>query len=181
MILDGYWEKELKTIIKLLKRWSSKRSDLFHDLAEHKVNQGLLYSAVIIRKIVEDENDVKPFFDERGETEKYLKILCYNVPVVKYKHVGEEKFFVNSKLILSDYDTKHAEQIELPLNQICNQLIHSYVWSIVHTNNMKEICGVLTASDRFKEEVYLLKIEDWINTLDYVVENSSIYTKESII
>lgn len=175
MLLDGYWKKDLKSIIKQLEKWSEKRCELFHDYAEHKVNQGLLYSAVIIRKIVEDEKDAKAYFDERHSTEQYLKTLFYDVPVLKYHHIDEDKFFMNSKLFLSDYDTKNAEEGVLPLDQICNQLIHSYVWGIIHSSTRKQIYGVMMASDHFmKTEAYLLKIDDWIDAIRFVIDNSTI-------
>lgn len=111
MLLDGYWKKDLKSIIRQLKRWSGKLCILSQDFAEHKVNQGLLYSAVIIRKIVEDERDAKACFDEQQTTEQCLKTLFYDVPATKYIHTGDDKFFMNSKVFLDDYNTKSAESI----------------------------------------------------------------------
>lgn len=186
MLLDGYWKKDLKSIIKQLERWSGKRCVLFADYAEHKVNQGLLYSAVIIRKIVEDEKDGEEVYknwlkhlDSEEILEKPSKpkfaTMSRIVSVARYAHIDGEKFFMNSKLFLSDYDTKHADHIELPLSQMCNQLIHSYVWGVVHNSEHNQIFGILVASDNFmKKEMYLLKIEDWIDTIRYVIDNSTI-------
>lgn len=186
MLLDGYWKKDLKSIIKQLEKWSGKRCELFHDYSEHKVNQGLLYSAVIIRKIVEDEKDGEEIYknwmkhldseeiDEKPSKPKFAT-MSRIVSVARYAHIDGEKFFMNSKLFLSDYDAKHAEHIELPLSQMCNQLIHSYVWGIAYSSEGKKIYGIMTASDKFKEkEVYLLKIDDWIDAIRFVIDNSTI-------
>ncbi|MBQ0014340.1 MAG: hypothetical protein KBS82_03355 [Oscillospiraceae bacterium] len=175
MLLDGYWKKDLKSIIKQLEFWS-KRPFLFSQrFAEHQINKGVLCSAVIIRKIIEDEKDVKPFFDECSESEKYLKTLFYDVPVVKYNHVGDGDLFINSKVIIEDYDTKNAEKETVHLSMVCNQLIHSYVWSLIYCYNGKRIFGFMVASDNLKEkEALFIKIDDWINVIHFVIDNAII-------
>ena len=191
MLLDGYWKRDLIRIKRQLKFWSRRSGYILHEYIEHRINRCLLFSTAIIRKIIEDEKDGENLYkewldslkeegvDTKPEKPEFLS-LQYSVSITKYQHVDEEKIFINSKLILSDYDTEHGEQIELPLSQVCNQLIHSYVWGIVHSG--KRIYGVMTASDKFKEkEVYLLKIEDWITALDFVIENCNIQSKESLI
>lgn len=180
MILDGYWKRDLIKIKRQLKFWSSRSGYILHEYIEHRINRCLLFSAAIIRKIIEDEADAETIMKHDNMPLPPFRILRSTVPLTAYKHVDEEKFFVNSRLILSDYDTKSAEQIELPLTQVCNQLIHSYVWGVVHSE--KRVYGVMTASDWFKEkEAYLLKIEDWITALEFVIENCNIYSKESIV
>lgn len=180
MLLDGYWKRDLIKIKRQLKYRSRRGGSIMCKYAEHRINRCLLFSAAIIRKIIEDEADAETIMKHDNMPLPPFRILHSTVPLTTYKHIDEEKFFVNSRMILSDYDTKNAGQIELPLTQVCNQLIHSYVWGVVHSGN--KVYGVMTASDRFKEkEAYLLKIEDWITALEFVIENCHIYSKESIV
>ena len=104
------------------------------------------------------------------------KILHYIVPVKEYLHTDDSKFFVNSNIILSEYDTKNGKAIDVSLKELCNQFIHSYVWGIVYSN--KQIYGAIFASDKQKEKsAYLLKIEDWIEAVGFVADNCNIISK----
>lgn len=147
---------------------------LFKEFAEHKINQGTLYSAAIIRKIVEDEKDAETEFISYALPMAPLEILKIKVPVTVYCHIDKGKFFANSKMFLQDYDIKHAEEIEITLRDTCNQIIHSYVWNIIY-QGMNKIYGVAVASDRAKEkDLFLLRINDWIHVIQEVVNKCNI-------
>ena len=183
MLHDGYWKRELIKFKRQLKYWSRRGGYYMYEYSEHRINRCLLYSAAIIRKIVEDEANAQAIMKKNNWQMAPFKILHYTVPIKVYKHTDEDKFFMVSKLILPDYDTKHCESADLPLKEACNQIIHSFVWSPVHSGKKSDIIyGAMFASDREKEKcAYLLKIEDWINTLDFVAQNCHINSKESII
>lgn len=145
----------------------------FSALSEHRINRGLLYSAAIIRKIAEDEKEAEHAAENNQMTMPPLPIIKSSIPVKRYRHTDPDKFFVNSRVLLEDYDMQHAEVDQLSLFQICNQIIHSYTWAVVHQGQI--IHGVLFASDREKEkDVFYLTLEDWINTIQTVIDNSVI-------
>lgn len=175
MLLDGYWKNDLRRIKRSLRFWSKNRISIFSDYAEHKVNQGLLYSAVIIRKIVEDERDVKKVVEKsKLPFSPPFPVIKISVPIQKYTHVDENKFFMNSKVFLQDYNLENAENIELPLADVCNQIIHSYSWSVVYWNS-KFIYEVLMASDLFKEKgIYALTIQNWIEVIQKTIDLAAI-------
>ena len=183
MLLDGYWKRDLIKFRRQLKCWSHRGDCIIHEYAEHQINRGLLFSAAIIRKIIEDEIDAQAILKKDNLPMAPFKILHYTIPMRVYKHTDEEKIFLVSKIVLSDYDVEHSETVDMSLKDACNQIIHSYVWSPVLSGKKNDIIyGVIFASDRAKEKcAYLLKIEDWINTLDFVSENCNINSKESII
>ena len=171
MILDGYWKHELWSIKNGLSLW--RRLWFAGQYAEHKINRALLYSAVIIRKIAEDEKDAERTIEKSQRPMPPLPIIKMSVPVKRYRHTDPDKFFVNSKVFLNDYDMQHAETDQLSLFQICNQIIHSYTWAVVHQG--QKIHGVLFASDREREkDVVYLTLEDWISTIQTVIDNSAI-------
>lgn len=174
MLLDGYWKLDLLRIRLSLCFWKGGIGGILADYAEHKINQGLLYSAAIIRKIVEDENDAGKITESVKMKMPPLPLLKTTVPVKYYQHVDPEKFFVNSKVFLADYDMKQEKEENMPLAYACNQIIHSYVWGIVYQKN-RRIHGVLLASDHFmKEGIYLLAVKDWIDAIKTVIDNSNI-------
>lgn len=171
MILDGYWKHDLRRIKSELIFWSKWG---FGDFAEHQISRGLLYSAAIIRKIAEDEKDAERTIKKSQWPMPPLPIIKICVPVKRYRHTDPDKFFVNSKVILRDYDMQHAESNQLYLSQVCNQIIHSYTWAVVHSGK-KNIYGVLVASDQEKEkDIILLSVADWINAIQDVIDKSAI-------
>ncbi len=177
MILDGYWKKELKQIKRSLLFWSNAGKRVLSDYSEHKINRAYLYSAAIIRKISEDEKEAEVELSKTSLPLPALEILKIKVKVFRYKHVDQDKFFVNSRVILSDYDTKNAIEGEISLFEVCNQVIHSYVWGVVYSG--KPIYGVLLASDWKKEkEVLLLPVNEWIKVIDEVVKKATIDLKK---
>ncbi len=204
MIFDGYWRLELaqsKTRLRLYKMISRF---IHTDYLYHKINKEILLSAAAIRKIIEDEQEFKdseyyntphypmPYkevkIDEEGNTyledpigidftkpvdSPELPILDSKVPLTKYPFIGDENFILN-KPIIEYYDQKHKESVELSLREVCNQIIHSYVWGTI-TNNGKEVYGVLMVSDRRKKDyIYLLSIDDWINILNNCALESTV-------
>lgn len=145
----------------------------FSAFSEHQINRGLLYSAAIIRKIAEAEKDAEHILKKTQLPMPPLPIIKTSVPVKRYRHTDPDKFFVNSKVILSNYDMQHAETDQLSLFQVCNQIIHSYAWAVVHQG--RRIHGVLFASDREKEkDAFYLTLEDWISTIQTVIDKNSI-------
>lgn len=183
MLLDGYWKRDLIKFRRQLKYRSRRGGSIMCKYAEHRINRCLLFSAAIIRKIVEDETNAEAIMKRDNMPLPLFKILHSTVPLFVYKHVDKEKFFVNSRLILSDYDVEHNESIDISLKEVCNQIVHSYVWSAVRNGKKRNIIyGVMLASDFKKEKcAYLLRIEDWINTLDFVAKNCHIDSKESLL
>ena len=174
MLLDGYWKSDLFCIRTRLSLWSRCSAVALSGFAEHKINQGLLYSAAIIRKITEDEKDAESTVKKHQWPMPTLPILKITVPIVRYQHIDEDKFFANSRVFLDDYDMKNGQAASLPLMQICNQIIHSYAWAVVHQGK-HGIYGVLVASDREKEtDIILLAVSDWINMIQKVIEEANI-------
>lgn len=132
----------------------------------------MLYSAAIIRKTYEEEYDTEKECKEKDIRIPDLHLLEMRVTVTEYEHIDNDKFFMNSRVFLSDYDLKNGTINQLSLKQVCNQIIHSYVWSVVHLEKGK-IYGVLFASDMYKEKaVYLIEIKEWINIIQEVIEKS---------
>lgn len=176
MLLDGYWKKEIISLKRQLALWSIYKGSLFRKLAEHKVNRCLLFSAAIVRKILEDEEETERDFKNNGHNcEPPLRILHEKITLTKYDFIGDCRFLMVSSISLGEYDFKNGEKEIKTIREVCNQLIHSYVWCLLHNKHNDTLYGVFFASDKDKEKhVYLLKIEDWIHILDFVSKNCSI-------
>lgn len=173
MILDGYWKKELKHNARLLAFWI-KVSDKVGIYAEHKVNKYILYSAVIIRKMFEDEKGAETVFKKLNVHMPALELIKYKVKVTTYPFSGNKNFIIE-RAIPENYNQEEAVDEEIPLNTLCNQIIHSFVWSVVHEQNSLKICEVLFASDKEKANVlYALNPEDFIKAINFCIEKGTI-------
>lgn len=63
MILDGYWKKELSNDAKLLRRTQKPLLKSLKDV-DHQVNKAVLYSAIVMRKIIYDEEEGRKVISE---------------------------------------------------------------------------------------------------------------------
>lgn len=181
MLLDGYWKKELRHISRQLSFWTKHRLFYNDRYIEHKVNRAFLFSAAIIRKVIEDEKDAEKTIEKHNqavEEESWpipeLPVIKIDVPVIKYNHIADDKFFVNSRVFIEDYDTSNPSRENTSLVRICNQIIHSYAWTVIY-KDIKKMYAVMMASDIFLErEVYFITIKDWTEAINNVVRKCCI-------
>ena len=96
MILDGYWKSELHRYTLQLRFWSSL-CRWTGSFAEHQVNKYLLYSAAIIRKLIEDEVDAKNEFQNSEYGIPELALLHYELPATEYPFDGDKDFIVSEE------------------------------------------------------------------------------------
>ena len=171
MIFDGHWKREVKVLSREISLW---RRLLFpSDYAKHRLNRAILYSAAILRKIIEDEWEAEKLFRKRGETIPHKLLLNAKLPAIRYPHIDEEKVFYRGKLFHTDYG--EGERVELTVQEVCNNLIHSYVWSLAWESNKKSYAGFFVASDRSKEScVYAIHFSDWQKILKLCMDESII-------
>ena len=165
MFLDSCWQKELhrhKVKLQFLMHTDGK---LLRSIFEHSISREVLYSATIIRKLIENEKEVKAISRKNQWHEPPLQILHYRVPVLKYPFIGDEEL-VYYNMAVEDYDYEKAEEINLDLVTLCNKIIHSYIWTIIYSHG--KVYGIAVASDKEKEkEIYVLQLRDWIEVLSF--------------
>lgn len=172
MIWDGYWEKELERASAALRLWRVIASILPSEWVEHQINKALLYSALVIRKMIEAEKDAKAELKNTSLPMPALPLLGKKVPTWKYPYIGDIDFVVH-RVWASDYNGTEAESYPMELEYVCNQIIHSYVWSVVYTPEKGTALGVMVSSDKYKTAcAYLLLLDDWIETIRFCVKKN---------
>lgn len=172
MFLDPYWQKELYRHRVKLQFWMHTNGRLLRNLCEHSISREVLYSATIIRKLIENEKEVKAISRKNQWHEPPLQILHYRVPVLKYPFIGDEEW-VYYNMAVEDYDYEKVEGIKLDLGTLCNKIIHSYIWTIVYSRG--KVYGIAVASDKDKvKELYMLILWDWIEVLRFCSVHAAI-------
>ncbi len=166
--MNEYWEQELHRIAKRLRIWKAF-SMLNCDSFENNISKNILLSAIILRKVIEDEyqmnkdlqsHDLKP---EKSWCR--FKYLFQTIPAIRFPFCGEDAIYIVERPFPADYGPA-SEKIDIPLREICNSIVHSYVWALPRTNGKRCIQSFLVSSDREKGKYlnYIL-LDDWIKAL----------------
>ena len=130
MLSDGYWKLELKKSIDALRFWRKAAGVIHTDFTDHQVNRQILYSAVIVRKIIEDEKWAKNDLKDSTLPMPPFAIRHSEINMIEYPYAGD-KDFVAFRPWTDDYDVDGRATGKLMLEHACNSIIHSYVWSLV--------------------------------------------------
>ena len=174
MISDNYWKLELRLITYALRIWRIAPYVLYFELLQHQVNKYILYSAVIVRKIIEDEKWAKGVCDGDGIPMSKFPILNAEITVNEYPFVGD-KDWIGSRVVVDNYDIDNYKKIPFKLEHACNNIIHSYLWSLVFFEKSTKVMGFAMSSDRFKDKyMYLVSIDEWLKALEYCIENANV-------
>ena len=173
MINDGYWKQELEKELKVFKK--NKKHPFENKTAYwHRINRSLFYSAVIIRRMFEDDKEAEPYFKKHNRDMSSLALLQYKVNTIEYPIAKDEPFLLH-KFIPENYSFDDQKITELKLNEICNQIIHSYTWSLAFLQDSGKVIGVLLSSDRQKKKTaYFLPLEEWIKAIEFCINKSTI-------
>lgn len=182
MILDGYWKSELRKSVVALRFWRRVAGAVHTGFASHQVNRWILYSAVVVRKIIEDEKWAKNEWESWIPPDPSIPvppmppfaILHSKMNVIAYPYVGD-KDFVGFYPWADNYNADGRKTEELALEHVCNSIIHSYVWSLSHCKKKREVTAFLTASDRYKAQcVYVIKLDDWLDKIRFCLEKAHV-------
>lgn len=66
MVFDGSWKWELKKLSWAISFW--KRTSAYGEYSKHQLNRAILYSAVIIRKAIEEEIELEKLAKDKNIT-----------------------------------------------------------------------------------------------------------------
>lgn len=170
MIFDGKWKSELKRLSWEISFWH--KLPAFCDYAEHRLNRAVLYSATILRKIIEDETEAEAIAKEAKLSLPKLTTVHSTLVAIRYPYTGEEGWAIRSKLCASDYGK--GQDVCVCAKDVCNWLLHSYVWGVAHNSERKSYAGFLVASDFDKEKyVHYISFEEWQKFIVNVIQNST--------
>lgn len=120
-----------------------------------------LYSAIIVRKIL--------------EIHKPHEIENYEVEVLRYLYINPSEP-ASQMMWAADYDSANCVQEKVELRKICNSIIHSYVYDVLHQTNKKSrhIAYIGVASDFDKEKhIYVVSIKEWLKCLSICAKTNA--------
>lgn len=174
MVIDGHWKWEVQKLSWGLSVW--RKMLVPSEYAEHRLNRAILYSATILRKITEDETEAVAILKKNGAKPPYLmlppKLLVETkLQAIRYPYTGKEGWSLRSKLCPEDYG--NGTKVELSVKDVCNWLLHSYIWSLAWNSDKRAYDGFFVASDFDREKyVHAIQFSEWQAVLKLCMDQS---------
>lgn len=171
MIFDGMWKWELKK--QSMAIWFWQKFFMLDNFAEHQLTKTVLYSAIVIRKVIEDSFEFNAFAKKNNYNVDKERILEANLQGTKYAFVGDEEWYVREKVFPSEYDT--GKKVKINSKDVCNWIVHSYCWAVVKSDESKKYSGFLIASDFDKVKyIHFVPFKEWNQFIELVIREACI-------
>jgi len=162
MVYDSWkWKTELREEKRQLIRYNTKKNfDKNFEGTYFKIERALLYSAFIIRILIESEK-------LSNDADIYNLNVSYNIP---RKNIDR----LHRWLEEDEYDWDNTINKPVVGKNVCNWLIHSYVFKFLFEEN-GVILGFFVSSDYDRNKVlYSVTLEEWINFIDFIISDDVI-------
>ena len=109
---------------------------------------------------------------EQNWTLPECKIMSYVISATKYPYTDEEGWAFRGKICVSSYGEGQAASLKV--KDVCNRLLHSYVWGVAGYADQKGFAGFLVASDFDKEKfVHFVSFDEWQKVIDAAIKNGA--------
>ena len=158
MILESYpWKQDLLRRIALIKKYNS--TEFFQKNEERAytvLEKSIFYSAFIVRKLLDCKSKLSDDADK------------YSLNVQELAPLKTINFF-NSHRIDQNYNWEKTRNATISGRDICNYLIHSYIFQFIYCDNPRLITSFIVASDRIKDRfLYMVQFEEWLKYLNFI-------------
>jgi hypothetical protein len=162
----SYWRADLNKSSDRLKKHYTKRRWSKRTLYE--IEKEVFLSAFIIRKLIES-----------GKVDR--AILGLNLRIKKYPIRPRATPSTDPKKLVSIYDIYHGRDEVLNVKKLCDQFVHSYIFSpLTISREHGVVFGLYFASDcESKEGVYYAPLIKLIEIIGSVARNRSFKAKLS--
>ena len=155
MIHESYeWKQAIKRNNAYVRRYSE---DAVADENGYLLDESeirIVTNALIVRRLL--------------ETPKVATTLKeYVVPVVTHPWSGSNVDYMNCHRLDQKYQINNPVSKNLRGGILCDQIIHSFVWTWLVSDDECHLNGFIVSSDHKKHsEVYLVNIDDWSTYFD---------------
>lgn len=168
MIFESYpWKQDLLRRRYLIKKYNTKEQlDTNYDSAITIIEKAVFYSAFIIRKLIDC------IFKVSDEVDNYTLKVCAVKPLKPIE-------LLDRWPDENSHDWKNEQQQTVLGKNVCNWLIHSYVFYFSYDEN-GVINNFYVASDYDRNKIlYRIGMNDWLEYM-YFVETDCITSAECI-
>ena len=125
------------------------------------LEKAIFYSAFIIRKLIDCGSKLS------DEADKY----SFEIQACKPLQNITRLTTLNEK----SHDWNHFQKKPVNGKEICNWLIHSYIFSFVWNEKMEKFEGFFVTSDFDRNKLlYYVDINNWIDYIDFIAKDSMV-------
>lgn len=160
MILESFtWKKDLRRRKNLLINYNTiEKFEENYESAYTVIEKAIFYSAFIIRKLIDCGGKLS------DEAENYsIKAYAINpLKPVDLLHRWPEE---------DSHDWENEKELTVAGKNVCNWLIHSYIFFLVYNENgIVDSFSVTSDYDRNKV-LYRIPLNEWIKYMEYVASD----------
>lgn len=158
MVYESYpWKQDLRKRKNLLLRYNkSEQFDANFDTTYTVIEKAIFYSAFIIRKLIDCDRLSTEADEWSLQIEKYPTLREFN----RIHHFVEE----------GSHDWENGQNVTVKAKNVCNWLIHSYVFALLFDNGAVTSFAVSSDFDR-NEILYVIDLNDWIKYMEFVASD----------
>lgn len=167
MIHESYpWKQDLLRRIALIKKYNSV--DMFQKNEEQAytvLEKSIFYSAFIVRKLLDCKSKLSDAADK------------YSIKMQKVKPI-KKITYLNSHKIDKNYNWENKENVIISGRDICNFLIHSYVFNFLWDEQFSIITDFIVSSDFDKNKcLYCITLDEWLKYLYFIAKDDVVGCK----
>ena len=158
MIYESHpWKQDLLRRKRLIQKYNrAEFYDEEDDRAYTVIEKAIFYSAFIIRKLIDCDRLSTEADEWQVQIEKYPALKEFN----KIHHFVDE----------DSHDWENGRGITVQAKNICNWLIHSYVFTLIFENGIVASFAVASDFDR-NDSLFVIKLADWIKYMEFVASD----------
>jgi hypothetical protein len=157
VIYESYpWKQDLLRRKRLLFKYNSTDSlEKNFDAAYTVIEKSIFYSAFIIRKLIDCGGKIS---DEADQYTLRVEQIRPNTPINKMQRWLDE----------DSHDWENTEYVMVRGRDICNWLIHSYIFCLEFEEN-RIVASFYLSSDYDRNKVlYKVSLEDWVSYMNFI-------------
>ena len=159
MIHESFpWKQDLHRRKRLIKKYNTKEQfEKNSDAAYTVIEKGIFYSAFIIRKLA----DCKTKLSDKAD--KYTLQVRAIKPLI---HINALNRWPDEE----SHDWDNETLLTIQGKDICNWLIHSYIFFTEKDDNSSAPVGSFYVSSDYDRNKYLYRISigDWLNYMEFI-------------
>ena len=140
-----YWKEELRRHAKALRHRSIKPRR-WVEASFARVEQHAMIGCFMVRRLIEAEKVSTRLSKKPIHLEAYPFDAEWLPTIMNWHHIDRH------------YDIESKRSVTLPVLELCNQMMHSYIFIPVMGVDVNQLCSLLFTSDR-KRGSFLFKIE----------------------
>ena len=159
MIYDSWlWKNELQNQKNKISR-NNKKNKLTNlsDSNLFKIERALLFSATVARVLIESQK-------LSDDVDRYKILISVNKPI---KNIDRLHRWLDE----NEYNWDNTTQNEVYGKDICNWIIHSYVFSLLFDVD-DIVIGFLVSSDYDRNKaIYTISLDEWLKFIDLIISD----------